>query len=204
MGIDDYGAELDDAPLCDEDAENLFDTFVRSGIMDKENGIVLTNRDAELMDVENAMHDMAQRVGPDDVFIFFFSGHGDRIAATSRNVAGEIDEYDETLVLRNTDLIDDHLAEMLGEIDAALKVGVLDACHAGGVAEDISRFPKTVGFASSEEDVLSDFAPELDAGGYLSVFFTEAVGGDADLDGDGIIMIGELARFLSNRFYEDG
>lgn len=204
VGIDDYGAELDDAPLCDEDAENLFDAFVRSGIMDEENGIVLTNRHAELIDVENAMHDMAQRVGPDDVFIFFFSGHGDRVEAISRNIAGEIDEYDETLVLRDTDLVDDHLAEMLGEIDAALKVGVLDACHAGGVAEDISRFPKTVGFASSEEDVLSDFAPGLDAGGYLSVFFMEAIGGDADLDGDGIIMIGELARFLSMRFYEDG
>lgn len=204
VGIDDYGEELDDAPLCDEDAENLFDTFVRSGIMEEENGIILTNRGAELIDVENAMHEMAQRVGPDDVFIFFFSGHGDRIEATSRHLAGEIDEYDETLVLRDTDLVDDHLAEMLSEIDATLKVGILDACHAGGVAEDISRLPKTVGFASSEEDVLSDFAPELDAGGYLSVFFIEAIRGDADLDGDGIIMVGELARFLSMRFYEDG
>lgn len=204
VGIDDYGPEFDDAPLCDEDAENMFDAFVRAGIMERENGIVLTNRRAELIDVENAMREMAQRVGPDDVFIFFFSGHGDRSEAISRNIAGEIDEYDETLVLRDTDLVDDHLAEMLSEIDAALKIGVLDACHSGGVAEDISRFPKTVGFASSEEDVLSDFAPDLDAGGYLTVFFIEAVSGDADLDGDGIIMIGELARFLSIRFYEDG
>lgn len=204
VGIDDYGEEFEDAPLCDEDAENMLDSFVDSGLMEPENAILITNRDAELIEIENAMHEMSMRVGEDDIFIFFFSGHGDRIEASSRNMAGEIDGQDETLALRDTDLVDDHLAEMLSEIDARLKIGIMDSCHAGGVAEDISRFPKTVGFASSEEDVLSDFAPELDAGGYLSVFFREAIDGDGDLDGDGMVMIGELARFLRIRYLEDG
>ena len=204
VGIEDYGEEFEDAPLCDEDAENLLDTFVRSGLMEEEHAILLTNRDAELIDVENAMHEMSQMVGPDDIFVFFFSGHGNRIEASSRHMDSEIDGMDETLSLRDTELVDDHLAEMLNDIDARLKIAVMDSCHAGGVAEDVSRFPKTVGLASSEEDVLSDFAPDLHAGGFLSVFFREAIEGDGDLDRDGILMIGELARFLRIRYLEDG
>jgi hypothetical protein len=204
VGIEDYGELYDSAPLCNQDAERMYESFVDSGLMDPDNGIVLTDKDADLIHVENAMHEMAGMVGPVDVFIFFFSGHGSRVEASGRNASLEVDGMDETLALVDTDLVDDHLAEMFNEIDAMLKIGVLDSCHSGGVAEDISRFPNTVGFASSEEDVLSDFAPELNAGGYLSVFFKEAIDGDGDLDGDGVVMVGELARFLVTRYLEAG
>ncbi|MCX6645966.1 MAG: caspase family protein [bacterium] len=204
VGIEDYGEEFASAPLCDQDAENLVDAFIQSDLMERDHTILLTNEDAELADVEDAMDEMSRMVGPDDVFIFFFSGHGDRVEASAENMAGEIDGMDETLALRDQNLVDDHLAEMLNAIDAGLKVAVMDSCYAGGVAEDVSRYPKTVGLASSEEDVLSDFATELDAGGFLSVFFKEAISGDADLDGDGIVMIGELARYLRIRYLEDG
>jgi hypothetical protein len=204
IGIEDYGEEYSDAPLCDQDAENLVDAFIQSDLMERDHTILLTNEDAELADVEDAMDEMAGTVGPNDVFIFFFSGHGDRVEATAETQAREIDGMNEALALRDQDLIDDHLAEMLNAIDAKLKIAVMDSCYAGGVAEDISRFPKTVGLASSEEDVLSDFAPGLDAGGFLSVFFREAIDGEGDLDGDGIVMIGELARYLRIRYLEDG
>jgi len=204
VGIENYGGEWEDAELCDEDAENMYDAFVDSGLMERDHGIVLTNGGAERRDVENAFNELRREAGRNDVFVFFFSGHGNQMEVSPRNRSNELDGLDETIALRDGDLTDDDLGDMLEELDAGLTVVVLDACNSGGIARDIVRRPGIVCFASSEEDVLSDFAPELDAGGYLSVFFREAILGDGDIDGDGMILVGELARFLLRRYYQEG
>ncbi len=203
IGIENYGSEFEDAPRCDDDAVDLYDSFVESGLMDRDNGIVITNRDAELDQVEDAFREMEDMAGPDDVFVFFFSGHGTQVECDVRNRDGEMDDLDEAIALLDVDLTDNQLADLLGDLDAKLKVVVLDACNSGGVARDVVNGPGIVCYASSEEDVLSDFAPELRAGGYLSVFFREAIEGEGDLDGDGIIMIGELSHYLLRRYYQE-
>ncbi len=204
IGIEMYIGFWEDAPLCDTDAEQLYDAFVDSGLMDPSNGIVLTNRNAETDEVADSIDELAPRITEDDVFIFFFSGHGGRIKATrSAGKISELDCMDETITLRDDDIVDHELAEMLDRIDAGLTVVVLDSCHSGGVAEDVVNGPNRVCYASSEEDVLSDFAPEFNAGGYLSVFFREAIEGSADLDGDGMIMMGELTRYLLHRYTQE-
>jgi hypothetical protein len=203
VGIEDYGEEYDEAPQCDQDAESLYDAFIRAGLMDRGNGIVLTNSDADHRGVENAFREMSREVTPGDVFIFFFSGHGTQVEQTGRGGADELDGLDEALALVDSDLIDNELADMLDGINAQLKVVVMDACNSGGMAPDVVDGPGVICYASSEEDVLSDFAPEFRAGGYLSVFFKEAIQGDADLDNDGIIMIGELSHYLLSRYYQE-
>jgi len=204
VGIENYGGDWEDAPLCDHDAEMLYEAFVDSDLMDRSNGVVLTNRDANKSEIEDALDDLNLRLTEDDVFIFFFSGHGNQVKDSVRYGDDELDGLDEALALRGGDLIDDDFADMLSELNAGLIVVVLDACNSGGIARDIVNRNGIVCFASSEEDVLSDFAPELEAGGYLSVFFREAISGAADLDGDGMIMIGELTRFLLRRYYQEG
>jgi hypothetical protein len=204
IGVERYGREWEDAPLCDDDAIALYDSFVHEGLMSEENGIVLTNRDANTQNVENAFDEIAQRITGDDVFVFFFSGHGEQVPTEREDgKEDELDSMDEAICLRDNDLIDNDLASLLDTIPARLSLIVLDACNSGGVATDIVRAPGRVCFASSEEDVLSDFAPELEAGGYLSVFFREAIEGAADLDGDGMIMMGELTRYLLQRYYQE-
>jgi hypothetical protein len=204
VGIENYGDEWEDAPLCDEDAEQLYEAFVDSGLMDRDNGILLTNRDAEKRDIESAFDEISRRIRPNDVFVFFFSGHGTQVEARGRHADNELDGLDEAICLRDGDLIDDDLAALLDDVQSGLSVVVLDSCNSGGIARDVVNRPGIMCFASSEEDVLSDFAPELDAGGYLSVFFREAISGDGDLDGDGMMLIGELTRFLLRRYYEQG
>jgi len=204
VGVENYGGEWEDAPLCDEDAELLYEAFVDSGLMERDNGILLTNRDAEKREIEDAFDELSRRITRDDVFVFFFSGHGTQVEAEGRHADNELDGLDEAISLRDGDLIDNDLAAMLDEMDAGLSVVVLDSCNSGGIARDVVNRAGIMCFASSEEDVLSDFAPELDAGGYLSVFFREAISGDGDLDGDGVLLVGELTRFLLRRYYEEG
>ncbi len=203
VGMDDYGWAMETAPLCDEDAENMYDAFVESGIMNPDDGILLTNSSAKLMDVENAFHRISREITPDDNFIFFFSGHGDQVAVSSRDKIGEMDEMDEVLSLRDVDLTDNDLAMMLENLDAGLKVVVLDSCHSGGFVRDIVTGPDVICYASSEEDVTSDYAQEFKAGGWMSFFFREAILGDGDLDGDSVLMIGELTHYLYTRFHEE-
>ncbi len=203
MGIERYGRDWEDAPLCDDDAEELYDAFVDSGLMEPADGIVLTNRDANLEDLEDAFSSLNRAMNSDDVFVFFFSGHGDRFEARGYRDRAELDGLDEAICLRDTELTDDDFADMLDRLNAGLIIVVLDSCNSGGMARDIVNGPGRVCYASSEEDVESDFAPELEAGGYLSVFFREAVLGSADLDGDGVILIGELSRYLLHRYYQE-
>jgi hypothetical protein len=203
VGIEYYGREWEDAPLCDQDAEELRDSFIRTGLMEEQNAILLTNRDAEYGDVEDAFDEISRRIGPDDTFVFFFSGHGDQIEATGDEWADKRDNLDEVICLKDKDLDDNSFAMLMDEINAKLSLVVIDSCNSGGIARDIMDSPGRVVFASSEEDVLSDFATDLNAGGYLSVFFRDAIEGEADLDGDGIIMMGELTRYLLLRYSED-
>jgi len=46
-----------------------------------------------------------------------------------------------------------------------------------GFAADLRTLPNTVFYGASEEDVVSEYANELGAGGYLSLFFREAIDG---------------------------
>ena len=202
IGIENYGSEWVEAPMCDEDAEGMFDAFLVSGLMREEDGIVLTNRDAKLDNLKEALDELNGRMNENDVFIFFFSGHGKQMPIQEGAESQELDGLDECLVLRDWDLTDDELAEMLANVNAGLTVVVLDACNSGGIASDIVNRPGIACFASSEEDILSDYASDFGAGGYLSVFFREAILGYADLDGDRIIMMGELTRFLLHRYYD--
>ena len=60
-----------------------------------------------------------------------------------------------------------------------------------------------MGLFSSEEDVTSQVAAKFRAGGYLSVFFEEALEGYADFDENGELTALELSEYLHNRFRVD-
>ena len=74
----------------------------------------------------------------DDLFVFYFSGHGTQLSAgSSENTPGS-DEKDEAIVLVNDALtleeylIDDTLADWLQTIPCARRVVILDSCYSGG------------------------------------------------------------------------
>ena len=203
VGIGFYGREWYATPLCDKDAENLRDAFISRGIMEEENTILLTNNQAKYKKVVFAFDEMMERVGPEDVFVFFFSGHGRKMESDGSELGEAFDGMNEAICLKDKDMSDDFLGSQFDRINARLTVVVVDACNSGGLARDIVAKPGRILYASSEEDVLSDLAEELNAGGFLAAFFIDAVTGGADLDGDGMVMMGELTRYLLIRYGND-
>jgi len=201
IGITDYP----DGPLfgCADDAEYLMRSLDARGLIDPADAIVLTNKSATRDAVEEAMARLARESGPDDLVIIFYSGHGGIQTDETPDGDVELDGTDETLVLIDEQMTDDDFAELLDPIGANTTLVGIDACQSGGFARDIMTQPGRLGLFSSDEDVLSDTADSLGAGGYLSWALREAVLRAADTrPADGMMTAGELTDSLVDAFAE--
>ena len=121
---------------------------------------------------------MSRRVGPNDLFIFFYSGHG----AQSGEQAGstELDRREEAINTYSGDVTDDEMGRLFSQIHSRVSIIALDSCFSGGFARDVITAPGRMGFFSSEEDLTSSVAGRFQAGGYLSPFLRLGLRGEAD------------------------
>ncbi len=197
-GITDYN-DASDLPFCAEDAVKLGETLGETGILDT-NSIVLTDGEVTRANLERAFQTAAANVGPDDVFLFFYSGHGATLESRD-----ELDGRNETLYVVDGHITDDEVDRWFDGISARVGVIALDSCFSGGFARDVISSPDRLGIFSSEEDVTSNVASRFQAGGYLSYFLRTGLAGDADTDPtDGIITAGELTQYLRRQWATTG
>ena len=160
--------------------------------------VVLTNADATRAAVRRAFERVAAQAGPDDLFLFFFSGHGVQEDTTPSAV--EPDGRAEVLALRDGDMTDAELGEMFSRVNTRMALVVIDACFSGGFARNIVNRPGVMGVFSSEEDLTSSVADKFEAGGYLSHFLRAGLSGEANIDGDDLVTAGELSTYLRRQF----
>jgi hypothetical protein len=203
-GIADYEGEDSDLPLTDQDAERARDALIRGAGMNPNNGYTLLNSDATLANFSNALNEIAAVADSEDTLVIFYSGHGGRLERETGPDSRDPDGYDETMVLYDYHLRDDELANMLDQVSIGKVLLVMDACFSGGFSKDIVSVPGRMGLFSSEEDVLSQVAVKFQAGGFLSVFFEEALTERyADRDENGELTAIELSQYLHDRFRAD-
>jgi len=199
VGISDYGGR-GDLPNTAADARNLSAALRQNGTL-APGSVTLVDAQATIAGVRQAFQQVAAQAGPDDIFLFFYSGHGGQRPAAAGS--GEPDGRDETLVLRDGELTDDQVAQMFQQVRARVSLLVLDSCFSGGFARDVVARPGVMGLFSSEEDLTSAVADKFEAGGYLSHFIRTGLGGEADENRNGMITAGELSVYLRRRFSED-
>ena len=203
-GISDYPGTENDLDFTAADAIRVRDALIRGAGMRPEDAVTLTDADATVANVTRAVADIASRAGPDDTFVFFYSGHGDRVERAAGPEISDPDALDETIVLYDAQMRDDELRDLFAPIRAGTTLLFLDSCFSGGFAKDVISVPGRMGMFSSEEDVTSQVAVKFRAGGYLSVFLSEAIGdGLADEDGDGSITAIELSEYVHYRYRND-
>ena len=203
-GISDYPGTGSDLDFTADDALRVRDALIRGGGMLREDAVTLTDSDATIANLESALEDISSRAGPDDTFVFFYSGHGGRLERASGPEMFDPDALDETLVLYDGHVRDDELREMFSQIRAGTTLLFLDSCFSGGFAKDMISVPGRMGMFSSEEDVTSQVAVKFRAGGYLSIFLDEAIGdGLADEDSDGSVTAIELSEYVHYRYRND-
>lgn len=196
VGISDYGGS-GDLPYTADDALKLAEALRREGVLNPAS-IVLTDAQATVAGVKSAFARVAAQAGPDDIFLFFYSGHGSQ--RPSQVSAMEPDGKTETIVMRDGQISDAEMAQMFAGLDVRMAMIVLDSCFSGGFGRNVVSRPGVVGLFSSEEDLTSAVAGKFEAGGYLSHFLRTALTGEANLDGDDIITAGELTTYLRRKF----
>jgi hypothetical protein len=142
-GVSDYPTGYNDLASTDDDARDMNDLFTSQDFQ-----VVLRVTEDSTPPVNDAhytnliadFNTAATGAGLDldDLFVFYFSGHGTQInPGSSENLPGN-DEEDEAIVLVNQALddvvylTDDELGELLRNVPCARKVVILDACYSGG------------------------------------------------------------------------
>ena len=163
---------------------------------------VLTNEQATTKAVAEAFATAAAQAGPNDTFMFFFSGHGDQVdVPVERRRAGRARRRRSSCY--DAAMTDAQLAPLFASVRGRMSVLVIDACYAGGFRSLVNR-PNVMGLFSSEEDLTSLVANRFKAGGFLSYFLRTGLSGEADDDGDRIVTAGEISTYVRRRFRREG
>ncbi|HLA64400.1 MAG TPA: caspase family protein, partial [Rhodothermales bacterium] len=205
VGISDYPGEVNDLPYTASDATRVRDAMVRGVGLNPSDAVVLMDGDATRERFRMALADLARRSDERTTLVLFYSGHGSQVDRPGGPDAADPDGMDETISLYDGDVRDDELARMLDAFRAGgRQIVVLDACYSGGFSKDVVSRPGRMGFFSSEEDVLSAVADKFEAGGYLSLFFADALAApNADEDRNGAVTALELSTYLRDRYEGD-
>jgi hypothetical protein len=197
VGISDYPGTGNDLPLTAEDARKLQQALARQGALAPES-VTLIDGQATRAGVRQAIQRVAAAAGPDDLFIFFYSGHGNQVRGTVS--ATEPDGKDETIEMVDGSITDDEMNAMFQQVHAQTALLVLDSCFSGGFARDVVSRPGVMGLFSSEEDLTSSVAEKFEAGGFLSHFIQTGLSGSADENRDRVITAGELGAYVRREF----
>ena len=200
VGISDYPGSENDLPFTAEDARKMQQTLAREGVLATDS-VVLLDSQATRAGVRAAFQRVAAAAGPDDLFLFFYSGHGGQERGTVSAI--EPDGKDETIYLYDGELKDDEMARMFEQVHARTALLALDSCFSGGFARDVVSHPGVMGLFSSEEDLTSAVADKFQAGGYLSHFIQTGLSGEADANHDHVITAGELSVWIRREFADE-
>ena len=196
VGVADYGGRASNLSMTDQDATKLTQTLQQTGMLAPQS-MTLINRQATRDNFISAISEIAGTIGPDDLFLLFYSGHGSKQPVETFM---ERDGTSETIELFDAAVTDYELGQMLEPIHARTLL-VLDSCFSGGFDDVVNRQTGRMGVFSSDSDLTSLVAQKFQAGGYISYILQQAMEGNADDNGDSVITAGELSEYMRTTFY---
>ncbi len=128
---------------CVNDVEVMRQVLVNSFDFPESHVAVITDEQASREGILGAMRELVQRVGPEDIVVFHYSGHGSQMTDLEGD---EPDGLDETIVPydsgraphENRDIKDDEIYLWLRELTAKTSAVTLifDCCHSGTIVRD--------------------------------------------------------------------
>ncbi len=152
IGISDY------APYTKNDLDGIErDTSKMKRLFESWGFQVTTLYDSQSMKIVDYLDDYAKKLGKNDYFAFYYSGHG---SFKPDENGDESDNRDETLVLSdgttNKHLLDDTLYAEFNKIKAK-KIIFLDSCHSGTAFRAININKRVKAKSISPDDVTDTF-----------------------------------------------
>lgn len=181
-GVADYPGTLNDLNLPAADAKAVHRLFKKNS---RAESVLLTNSNANKNRIVSATRNLFSKAGPDDIVVFFFSGHG---------YQGGFVTYDEMLTYPE-------LRRLFSSCKARNKMIFADACFSG----DMREGPGT-GFNDPSNNVMLFLSSRSDEysierrdmrNGYFAACLVRALKGGADVNRDRVITAKELFNAVS-------
>ena len=210
LSSDEFEIQQLKAPVKDVNELAAFLKDPNKGGFDAEHVFTLTDKKATRRNILITFNDIAKRAAPEDMVIFYFSGHGYRPSdsKTTYLIPYDLDMRDFDATCINFD----DLAKKIRKMAASKVVVILDACHAGGVKPTGARAAMNTGivkryleaFRKSEGRALllssdeSEVSWEDKQNGVFTRFLLEGLNGKADTNGDGIVTFTEVALYVED------
>lgn len=222
IGISHYQYRDDRLPnlqFADSDARDIYD-FLKSpagGKFSPNDMLLVTNEQATLGRLRDALSRFIIRPGPEDLLLIFLASHGSPDPAVSQKLYfltydTQVDRMADTaLAMKDVETL------LQQNLRAKRLVLLIDTCHSAGLTETpralkpnnlVSLYAARLLYATEGRAVMtaSDvnegaFEGEKWGGGHgvFSHFVLEGLHGKADVDGDKLVTVGELFRFVRQR-----
>ncbi len=188
---DNYGGPgVDSLRFAETDARHFSDVLTRLAGFDSADVALLTDCDSACLD-QGLAGMRSKLTGPDDLFLFYYSGHSDRDA----------------LRLRGTRYSLDKLRADFQAVPSQIKIGIFDACQSGmltrfkgGTAtkpislESLKNVYGQVIIASSAVDERSQESDALE-GSVFTHHWLNGLRGSADISGDRKVTLNEAYNY---------
>jgi uncharacterized caspase-like protein len=196
--------------VCVEDVNAVYEQLAASGYNQARIRVLADDR-PELPTRGNilvTLKAVADATEPNDLLLFYYSGHGDEDSGECYLVARD----GRRLVLGDTAVRMSRIKEIIGQASARAKVIVLDACHSGADIGSKGPQPMTSGFinrvfAEAEGQAIlasckqGEYSYEWSAHkrSVFTHFLLEAFEGQADRDEKGFVTVQDVSRYVVDR-----
>lgn len=199
------------------DAQDVYDFLKQRGYPAAQSALLLDG-EATKVAINNGFDWFARNVATNDVFLFFFSGHGARYVGGFNPGEYLCPVGADPSDFSSTSISDGELSTVLRAIKASRIVVMLDACHSGGVGTprntdcqaragfseatygSFAEGHGRVVMASCRPDEVSWELPNM-RNGLFTHYLLEGLRGAA-ADPDGIVRILDLFKYVSARVPE--
>ena len=133
-------------PIPEYKLKFLYNSLLEAENWHQENIMLLLNENASRQHILNAFDQMADIVGPDDIFLFCWSGHGSQVLDDDgdEQLYDPEDSYDEIICPYDIEVVDgeptnfirdDEIDNALSEIQAKGMCLIFESCLSGGLVD---------------------------------------------------------------------
>ena len=208
---------------ADNDAKAIYEFLQQptAGGFARDNMLLLTNEQATLAHIRDALTNFISKAAVNDLLVIFFAGHGAPDPLAPQNLY--LIAHDTSVeAMSQTALAMPELRRYIEQnIKSKRLILLLDACHSAGVSTEVTRdlannltnlyleklLYQDEGRAiitSSDINERSRESPKWGNGhGVFTYYVLEGLKGEADTNGDRFVSVGELFRFVRYKVRSD-